>query len=202
MNSSQSWLLVGTDGAARCWWCGDDAQYIDYHDNEWGRAVRDDYRLFEKVCLEGFQSGLSWITILRRREGFRRAFSDFDFREIAKLGADDVSDLLTNAEIIRHRGKIEATINNAQRCCELVDTEGSFSAFMWSFAPGVADVAIGNVHASGIPAVTQASTQMSKELKKRGWKFVGPTTMYALMQAVGMVNDHLPGCYVRQDCTE
>jgi DNA-3-methyladenine glycosylase I len=200
MGKSDDWLLVGTDGNTRCWWCGEDDQYVQYHDQEWGRIVRDDQRLFEKVCLEGFQSGLSWITILRRRENFREAFHDFNFRKIAKLGDRDVERLLTNDGIIRHRGKIEATVNNAQRCCELVDGGESLSDFMWSFAPTKKDVAIGNTHASGIPAVTQSSSDLSKALKKRGWKFVGPTTMYALMQAVGMVNDHLPGCFVRDDC--
>lgn len=200
MGTSSDWLRVGADGHTRCWWCGEDEQYMQYHDNEWGRVVRDDKRLFEKICLEGFQSGLSWITILRRREGFRDAFVDFDFRQIAKFGSRDVERLLKNEGIIRHRGKIEATINNAQRCCELIDEEGSLSDFMWSFAPQDTDVPVGGSHESGIPAVTQSSTELSKALKKRGWKFVGPTTMYALMQAVGMVNDHLPGCFVRDDC--
>jgi DNA-3-methyladenine glycosylase I len=200
MGKTSDWLLTGTDGHTRCWWCGEDEQYVEYHDNEWGRAVRDDQRLFEKVCLEGFQSGLSWITILRRRENFRDAFQGFDFREVAKFSSRDVERLLKNEGIIRHRGKIEATINNAQRCCELVDSESSLSDFMWSFVSNGSDDAVGNVHASGIPAVTQVSTDLSRALKKRGWKFVGPTTMYALMQAVGMVNDHLPGCYVRDEC--
>jgi len=200
MGKANDWLLVGSDGHTRCWWCGEDDQYVQYHDNEWGRPVHDDQRLFEKVCLEGFQSGLSWITILRRREGFRAAFANFDFYEVAKFRSKDVERLLKNDGIIRHRGKIEATINNAQKCCELIKDEGSLSDFMWSFAPDGKDIAVGNTHASGIPAVTQASTDLSKALKKRGWKFVGPTTMYALMQAVGMVNDHLLGCFVRDDC--
>jgi DNA-3-methyladenine glycosylase I len=200
MGKSLDWLRIGPDGNSRCWWCGEDEQYVEYHDFEWGRAVHDDQRLFEKVCLEGFQSGLSWITILRRREGFRAAFADFDFCEVAKFTNRDVERLLKDEGIIRHRGKIEATINNAQRCCELVDQQGSLSEFMWSFVPKGKDVAVGTTHESGIPAVTQASTDLSKALKKQGWKFVGPTTMYALMQAVGMVNDHLPGCFVQEEC--
>ena len=200
MGNFSDWLHTGGDGHTRCLWCGDDEMYVQYHDNEWGRVVRDDQRLFEKICLEGFQSGLSWITILRRREGFRDAFSQFDFQKVAKFTSRDVERLLKNEGIIRHRGKIEATINNAQRCCELIEQEGSLSDFMWSFVPTGKDLAVGNTHASGIPAVTQSSTDLSKALKKRGWKFVGPTTMYALMQAVGMVNDHLPGCYVREEC--
>jgi DNA-3-methyladenine glycosylase I len=197
MVSVNEWLRTGHDGKQRCWWCGDDDLYVRYHDTEWGRPIKDDQRLFEKVCLEGFQSGLSWITILRRREKFRTAFHNFDFRRVAQFGESEVTDLLSNEGIIRHRGKIEATINNAQRCCELVDSGTSLTSLLWSFAPSDKDAVVGSVHASGIPAVTEASTRMSKELKKIGWKFVGPTTMYALMQSVGMVNDHVHGCDFR-----
>jgi DNA-3-methyladenine glycosylase I len=197
MESESKWLRTGSDGKQRCWWCGEDDLYVRYHDTEWGRPIKDDQRLFEKVCLEGFQSGLSWITILRRREKFRAAFHDFDFRRVAQFGESEVADLLTNEGIIRHRGKIEATINNAQRCCELVDSGTSLTTLLWSFAPSGTDAIVGGIHESGIPAVTEASTLMSKQLKKLGWKFVGPTTMYALMQSVGMVNDHVHGCDFR-----
>ena len=201
-SSANQWLRVGEDAIARCWWCGDDPMYLTYHDNEWGRKITDDERLFEKICLEGFQAGLSWITILRRREAFREAFAHFDFRVIAEYTQDDVETLLQNSNIIRHRGKIESTINNAQQCCELIDREGSFSDYLWSFASTSDDVAIGNAHASGIPAVTQSSTNLSKDLKRRGFRFVGPTTMYAFMQSVGMVNDHVDGCHVQSACAQ
>ncbi len=185
-------LIKGYDGYSRCWWCGDDPLYVRYHDEEWGRHVHDDVRLFEKICLEGFQAGLSWITILRKRENFRAAFADFDFHKVAKFDNDDINRLLQNEGIIRHRGKIEATINNAQRALELIEEQGSLSDYFWSYKPDHKPLpkAI-----SDIPSKTDISAALSKDLKKRGWKFVGPTTVYAFMQAMGMVNDHIDGCY-------
>lgn len=181
----------------RCWWCGDDPLYVRYHDEEWGRRQTDDRRLFEKVCLEGFQAGLSWLTILRKRENFRRAFHDFDFDRLATFTGRDVQRLLNDDGIIRHRGKIESTINNAQRARELRDEFGSLSAYFWKWQP-----------ASGsrprritrdvlqTMATTPESTALSKDLRKRGWTFVGATTIYAFMQAVGLVNDHVEECEV------
>ena len=174
----------------RCSWCMADDQYIQYHDHEWGFPVADDRTLFEKISLEGFQAGLSWRTILVKRENFRRAFANFNFKKIAKFNGRDVERLVLDEGIVRHRGKIEAVINNANRALEMVADEGSLAAFFWRYRPV-------NVSAGGaIPAQTNESKAMSKELKKRGWKFVGPTTAYAFMQAMGMVNDHLPGCCV------
>ena len=189
-------LIKGADGKQRCWWCGDDPLYVLYHDEEWAQPVTDDVRLFEKVCLEGFQAGLSWITILRKRENFRKAFAGFDFRKVAKFTEKDVKRLLQDEGIIRHRGKIEATINNAQRAIELVEEFGSLAAYFWSFEPksGKSTKIL-----KDIPGETDVSKALSKDLKKRGFKFVGPTTMYAHMQAMGMVNDHVEGCYVRGD---
>ena len=185
-------LIKGNDGKTRCWWCGDDPLYVDYHDGEWGKPVTDDIRLFEKICLEGFQAGLSWITILRKRENFRAAFDGFDFNIVRHYGEDDVERLLENAGIIRHRGKIEATINNAARAIEVVEAFGSLSDYFWRFKP--------NDHQSpsckkDVQAVSEESKALSKDLKKRGWKFVGPTTCYAFIQAMGMVNDHIDGCW-------
>ncbi len=189
------WLREHPDGSLRCWWCGDDPLYVAYHDDEWGKPVHDDVRLFEKICLEGFQSGLSWLTILRKRENFRRAFSGFDVRRIARYGEGDVARLLADAGIVRHRGKIRSTINNAARCMELVDEFGSLDRFVWGFAP---DRPEGDrSRPPGIPSHTPSSARLSKELKRRGFTFVGPTTMYAFMQSVGMVNDHLEGCRSR-----
>lgn len=187
-------LIVGDDGNSRCWWCGDDELYVSYHDDEWGQPVTDDIRLFEKMCLEGFQAGLSWITILRKRENFRKAFAGFDFHKVAKFTEKDVEHLLQDAGIIRHRGKIEATINNAQRALELIEEKGSLAAYFWSFEPQE-DVAVRSI--KDVPGKTEASKALSKDLKKRGFKFVGETTMYALMQAMGMVNDHIEGCHVQ-----
>jgi DNA-3-methyladenine glycosylase I len=188
---SEQSLNIGADGQARCWWCGDDAEYMRYHDAEWGRPVSNDVRLFEKMSLEGFQAGLSWITILRKRENFRAAFDGFDFYKIAKYGADDVERLVADAGIIRHRGKIEAAINNAQRVIELIEEQGSLAKYLWSFEPQGRVVLKSRVDIQGEVAESKA---LSKDLKKRGFKFVGPTTMYALMQAMGMVNDHIEGC--------
>jgi DNA-3-methyladenine glycosylase I len=177
------------DGRKRCSWCGTDPLYVAYHDDEWGRPVTDDARLFEKVCLEGFQSGLSWLTILKKRENFRAAFVGFDPAQVARFGKRDVTRLLADAGIVRHRGKIESTINNAARALELIESDGSLAAY---FSRYRAD----RPFPGWIP-VSPESKALSKDLKKRGWSFVGPTTMYALSQAVGLVNDHAPGCHVR-----
>ncbi len=189
-------LITGEDGKARCWWCGDDPLYVAYHDNEWGRPVYDDIRLFEKICLEGFQAGLSWITILRKRENFRAAFDGFDFKKVAKYDNDKIEQLLQDAGIIRHRGKIQATINNAQRAIEMTEEFGTLSDYFWSHKP---KNHIPPSSKDDIASSTDESKALSKDLKKRGWKFVGPTTCYAFMQAMGMVNDHIDGCFVTAD---
>lgn len=195
-------LLMGPDQQCRCWWCGeDDELYRHYHDNEWGMPVTNDIRLFEKICLEGFQSGLSWITILRKRENFRAAFAGFDFHQVAKLDDSDVERLLQDAGIIRHRGKINATINNAARAIEMQQEFGSLAAYFWHYEPSAEQRPDKMDHATlSKLGQTEISQQMSKDLKKRGWKFVGPTTCYAFMQAMGMVNDHLEGCFIREKC--
>jgi DNA-3-methyladenine glycosylase I len=191
-------LIVGEDRRRRCFWGSAPEDYRAYHDDEWGRPVDDDDRLFEKICLEGFQSGLSWLTILRKRENFRRAFADFDFRKVAKFGARDVTRLLKDAGIVRHRGKIESTINNAKRAVELADEAGTLSAYFWRFEPDpkarTGDFDFATLKGQGPLAEAVA---LSKDLKKRGWSFVGPTTVYAFMQAMGMVNDHIEGCHCR-----
>lgn len=179
------------DGQPRCCWCLGTPGYVHYHDHEWGFPVGSDQRLFEKLCLEGFQSGLSWLTILNKRENFRAAFAGFDFHRVAQFDEADVERLLQDAGIVRHRGKIEAVINNAQRAIEMVEAEGSLAAFFWRYQPALLS------SGAEIQAQTAESQALSKELKKRGWKFVGPTTMYALMQAMGLVNDHAPGCVTR-----
>jgi DNA-3-methyladenine glycosylase I len=183
-------LVPGDDGQPRCWWGTSTADYIAYHDTEWGFGVTDDHRLFEKLCLEGFQSGLSWLTILRKRENFRQAFAGFDPAIVADFDEADVQRLLADAGIVRHQGKIRSTINNASRAGELIAEFGSIARYMWPHAEfGVAP--------SEIMSMTAASKAISKDLKQRGWSFVGPTTMYAFMQAMGLVNDHLEGCCVR-----
>ncbi len=185
-------LRTGTDGVTRCWWCGDDPLYVSYHDNEWGRPVTDDRRLFEKICLEGFQSGLSWLTILRKRDNFRAAFAGFDIEAVAAFGAPDVERLLGDAGIVRHRGKIESTVNNARRALELIAEVGSLSEYAWRYsAPPISRSAGPEL---SIPSTSPESVAMSKDLKRRGWSFVGPTTIYAFMQAMGLVNDHIVGC--------
>ncbi len=196
-------LTDSSDGIRRCSWAGDQADYVAYHDDEWGRPVADDIRLYEKICLEGFQSGLSWLTILRKRENFRAGFAGFDFRKVAAFGEDDVQRLLGDAGIVRHRGKIESTINNARRALELVEEAGSLAAFIWSFEPKPADRP-SRFDRATLMTITrsEASTALSKALKKRGWSFVGPTTMYAFMQSVGIVNDHIEGCPGRGACEE
>lgn len=187
-------MRVGDDGIARCWWGAEPEIYRAYHDDEWGRPVTDDHRLFEKICLEGFQAGLSWLTILRKRESFRAGFAGFDPTLVAEFGEDDVARLLGDSGIVRHEGKIRSAIDNAGRALELIDECGSLRDYFWSWAepeqPPPAD----------IPATTETSTELSKDLKKRGWTFVGPTTVYAFMQAMGLVNDHLDGCHVREAC--
>jgi DNA-3-methyladenine glycosylase I len=191
-------LARGADGKIRCWWPGEDEFYQRYHDAEWGQPVGDDIRLFEKICLEGFQSGLSWITILRKRENFRAGFAGFDFREVAKFGAADIDRLLADAGIVRHRGKIESTINNAERAIEMKAEFGSLAAYFWSHEPPESERPAGFDHAAlTAQTTTAASLRLSKDLKKRGWSFVGPTTCYAFMQAMGLVNDHLEGCHCR-----
>jgi len=185
-------LAVDDDGVARCGWGASSPDYVAYHDDEWGVGVADDHRLFEKVCLEGFQSGLAWITILRKREHFRAAFCDFDPERVASFGERDVERLLGDAGIVRHQGKIRSTINNAGRAIELIEEFGSLAAYFWPHATFADDAP------PEIPALTETSTLLSKDLKRRGWSFVGPTTMYAFMQAMGLVNDHLDGCVARE----
>lgn len=180
-------VFKGQDGKLRCGWCAATPEYVKYHDLEWGRPVGDDQRLFEKLSLEGFQSGLSWRTILTKRENFRRAFHDFDFDRVARFKERDVQRLLQDAGIVRHRGKIDAVINNAQRAKELVKSEGSLAAFVWRYEASLP-------HVTQARSVSPESTAMSKALKSLGWKFVGPTTVYAFMQAMGLVNDHAPEC--------
>ena len=192
-----SWLRDSPDGNVRCWWCGEDPTYVAYHDLEWGRRVTDDTRLFEKLILEGFQSGLSWLTILRKRENFRAAFDDFDAEKIAAYGEAEIARLLGDAGIVRHRGKIESTINNARRYLELVEREGTLEAYVAQYAVGDPHRVEGDMP---IPSTSPQSVAMSKDLKQRGWSFVGPTTMYAFMQAMGLVNDHLEGCWVHDAC--
>jgi DNA-3-methyladenine glycosylase I len=195
MSADESYYTAA-DGQDRCWWCRGHDDYQRYHDEEWGWPVSDDRRLFEKVCLEGFQSGLSWLTILRKRDNFRKAFCDFDFRQVAQFTDRHRDRLLKDAGIVRHRGKIEATINNAARAVEMAEEFGSLAAWFWQFEPG---------EESGQPLTTKQeacgkstcaeATNLAAALKKRGWKFFGPTTAYAFMQAMGMVNDHLGGCH-------
>lgn len=184
--------IAGPDGQPRCRWCGATPEMLHYHDYEWGYPVSEDRRLFEKLCLEGFQSGLSWRTILDKREHFREAFHHFDFDRVANFTKQDIERLLNNKGIIRHRGKIEAVINNAQRAQDLVKQEGSLAEFIWRFEPAADDLAKPQT-----ASVSEASIALSKALKKLGWKFVGPTTMYAFMQSMGLINDHLEECVIR-----
>ena len=184
-------LIEDNQGTIRCWWAGTDPLYVTYHDTEWGFPVTNDVHLFEKLSLEGFQAGLSWLTILRKRENFRSAFAGFDFRKVAGFGEGEVARLLDDAGIIRHRGKIEATINNAAQTLDLIKEFGSLASYVWGYAPNRPEAPI------DIPSITAESTAMSKDLRQRGWRFVGPTTVYAFMQAMGLVNDHLDGCSIR-----
>ncbi|MBU4459749.1 MAG: DNA-3-methyladenine glycosylase I [Verrucomicrobia bacterium] len=190
--------FIGSDGRPRCWWCAGAPELTAYHDTEWGFAVTDDRRLFEKICLEGFQAGLSWLTILRKREAFRRGFADFDFARVARFGAKDVARLLADAGIVRHRGKIESTINNARRACDLVVECGSLAAHIRRFEPPAASRPK-RITVDVLRTLTTCpeSVALSKDLKRRGWTFVGPTTMYAFMQAMGLVNDHTHECCIR-----
>jgi len=191
-------LVRHADGLTRCWWPGEDPLYLRYHDQEWGRPVTDDRRLFEKICLEGFQAGLSWLTILRKRPNFRKAFADFDIDRVARFGARDTARLLNDAGIVRHRGKIESTINNAARAVGVREEFGSLAEYFWRWEPDsrsrprrLTRQALTRL------AQTPESIALSKDLKRRGWTFVGPTTVYAFMQAMGLVNDHLDGCASR-----
>ena len=191
-------LVRGQDGRARCWWCASTPDYVDYHDTEWGRPVHNDHRLFEKICLEGFQSGLSWLTILRKRDNFRKAFAGFDYHRVARFNQRSVDRLLQDTGIVRHRGKIESTINNAKRAIELEAEYGSLSSFFWEQVPPERERPGKMTHGALMKLTkTPTSTALSKELKRRGWTFVGPTTVYAFMQAMGLVDDHIEGCFVR-----
>ncbi|HEV2756329.1 MAG TPA: DNA-3-methyladenine glycosylase I [Actinomycetota bacterium] len=200
MEVPPSGAATGSDGVTRCWWSLGDELYEHYHDHEWARPVADDRRLFEKVCLEAFQSGLSWLIILRKREGFRRAFQSFDFETIASFDDRDVERLMNDASIVRNRAKIQATINNARRCVELVEERGGLAAHVWSFEPDPSSrpatldwatlTSIGPSH---------EAVALAKDLKRRGWSFVGPTTLYSFMEAMGVVNDHVTACDLRDE---
>ena len=190
-NSDRAGIVVGADGLARCRWAISTEDYKAYHDLEWGVAVHGETQLYERLTLEAFQSGLSWLTILRKREAFRSAFAGFDYTIIASFGKRDVKRLLLDAGIVRHRGKIEAVINNAQRALELVEAEGSLAHYIWSFEPAQ------DREEERRLTFTPESKALAKDLKRRGWRFVGPTTMYAFMQSMGLVNDHLDGCETR-----
>ena len=181
-------VVLGDDGVRRCAWGDSAPEYRAYHDREWGFPVADDTRLFEKLSLEAFQSGLSWLTILRKREAFRSAFAEFEIDRVARFDDSDVDRLLADASIVRNRSKIEAVVNNARRALELVDTEGSLAAYVWRFEPS------GTPNRRTLPSHTPESQAMARDLKRRGWRFVGPTTAYAFMQAMGLVNDHAEGC--------
>lgn len=200
MRTPADGLVRGEDRKLRCWWCNGTDEYRRYHDTEWGFPVTDDHRLFEKICLEGFQAGLSWLTILRKREAFRRGFAGFDFRRVARYTARDVDRLLADTGIVRHRGKIESTINNARKACDLVAKEGSLASYFWRWRPGgrgrPRPLTRAALVAMGVPPEARA---LSKDLKTRGWTFVGPTTVYSFMQAMGLVNDHLDGCAIRRE---
>lgn len=194
--ATKTGLVRGSDGLARCWWGAGTPDYAAYHDAEWGRPVTGDHRLFEKICLEGFQAGLSWLTILRKRASFRIGFADFDFSRVARFTGRDVARLLGDAGIVRHRGKIESAVNNAKRALDLRDSYGSLAAYFWGFEPDPKSRPKRITRAVlTTMATSPASVALSKDLKKRGWTFVGPTTMYAFMQAMGLVNDHVHGCH-------
>ncbi len=196
-------LITDERRVTRCWWGAEPDIYVHYHDMEWGLPVKDDHRLFEKICLEGFQAGLSWLTILRKRENFRAGFDGFDFEMVARFGKKDVERLLADVGIVRHRGKIESTINNAKRAIELRDEFGSLATYFWKWEPET-DARPKTFDKATLSTLskTPESIALSKDLKKRGWSFVGPTTVYAFMQAMGMVNDHLTGCHARDTVEE
>jgi DNA-3-methyladenine glycosylase I len=182
-------VVVGEDGVARCGWGTSDALYVEYHDREWGRPVENDRRLFEKLCLEGFMSGLSWLTILRKRQNFRAAFADFEPQAVALFSDADVARLMGDAGIVRNRAKIEATVNNARRCLELEDEFGSLAAYVWRFEPA-------------LPSTEQVAAEavaLSRDLRRRGWAFVGPTTVHSFMEAMGLINNHLEGCFAHAE---
>ena len=187
-----SMTIIGSDGKSRCRWCAAAPEFLDYHDTEWGFPVVDDHRLFEKLSLEAFQSGLSWRTILAKRENFRAAFHDFDFDRIARFTERDIARLLKDEGIVRHRGKIEAVVNNARQAQELVKRKGSLAAFVWRYEPDMKQLAEPQT-----ASTSEESMALSKDLKKQGWKFVGPTTVYAFMQAMGLINDHVEDCVIR-----
>jgi DNA-3-methyladenine glycosylase I len=195
-------IYSSESGVSRCWWCQGHTDYEVYHDTEWGRPVGDDQRLFEKICLEGFQAGLSWLTILRKRDNFRKAFRKFDFHKVAEFKAHDVKALLKDAGIIRHRGKIEATINNARKAVEMQAEYGSLASFFWQFEPRISRAALKSQEDACFHATSDESMQMSKSLRKLGWKFVGPTTAYAFMQSMGLINDHLQDCVCYEQVEE
>lgn len=184
--------IIGPDGKKRCRWCEAAPDFLKYHDEEWGYPVKNDIRLFEKLSLEGFQSGLSWRTILTKRENFRKAFCNFDFDKVARFSQKEVNRLLKDQGIVRHKGKIEAVINNAKRAQEIVKQEGSLAAYIWSFEPDKKSIATPQT-----ASTSEVSIALSKDLKKQGWKFVGPTTVYAFMQAMGLINDHAEECVIR-----
>jgi DNA-3-methyladenine glycosylase I len=192
-------VVTGDDGIARCWWCVGDPLYRRYHDREWGRPVADEQRLFEKLCLEAFQAGLSWLTILRKRDSFRRAFKSFDIQAVARLNTKSIERLMADPSIVRNRSKILAVITNARHCRELTDEAGSLAAYVWSFEPTERSRP-GSLDRTTLLQLTTSAeaTALSKDLKRRGWVFVGPTIIYAFMQAMGLVNDHLSGCHVRE----
>ncbi len=193
-------LSLGPDGNARCHWGSADPDYRDYHDCEWGVPTDSDPTLFEKICLEGFQSGLSWLTILRKRKNFREAFDGFDFERVAEFTADDVERLLGNPGIVRHRGKIQSVINNAGKARELAAETGSLASYFWRWEPAPASCPPRLDHAASLSLTkSPESIAMSRDLKRRGWTFVGPTTAYAFMQAMGLVNDHIHGCFARSN---
>ena len=200
MDTTPDGISLEPDGVPRCWWGAGDELYLSYHDREWGRPAADDRRLFEKLSLEGFMAGLSWLTILRKRENFRAAFARFDLESVARFGTDDVDRLLADPGIVRHRGKIAAVINNARRCLELRDEFGSLAAYAWSYEPD-ASTRPARLDRQALMALGSSpeSVAMSKDLRRRGWSFVGPTTVYSFMQAMGLVNDHLEGCFARAE---
>jgi DNA-3-methyladenine glycosylase I len=187
-------IIVGDDGLARCWWADSTPDYRAYHDSEWGFPVADDRRLFEKLCLEGFQAGLSWLTILRKREAFREVFENFEVDRVARFDQRKFDQLMADVRIVRNRAKIDATINNASRVIELVAQEGSLAHFLWGYE---AENPPATVTRATLPVTTPEAKALAKEFKRRGWRFVGPTTVYAFMEAMGLVNDHLEGCHCR-----
>jgi DNA-3-methyladenine glycosylase I len=200
MDQGKDGVLVGVDGLPRCWWSAGDPLYRSYHDFEWGRPVADDRQVFERLCLEGFQSGLSWLTILRKRDNFRKAFGSFDVEAVSRFTQRSVNRLMLDAGIVRNRAKIEATINNAKRCVELVEEIGSLAAYVWSFEPDVRSRPASLDWATLVRlGVSPEAAALSKDLKRRGWSFVGPTTVYSTMEAIGLVDDHVAACYFRPE---